>query len=336
MSELHNQVVAWMRSRPDITASGLSAHTTLGKSTVNNYLNGRQPETERIRSEMARVMLLIKQGDILQPGGGRALVLTEEHAETVGRVVMRSQFYETETVRRIAQILEYCRDQATIGVVTGNYGCGKTEAVNAWRRGAGRTTEAIIFEFSIFSSSNIISFIQELAEGLGLPSACGTSYAVKIFRAIVNRLREHPSLLLFDQAEMARPNVLQAIRQIHDRTRAEGVGVVLLAAPVLLAHLEKSRAEDLGAVSSRIGVWASLEGVTRNEMASILKAEGIVNVDEAAFDLWWKATGRSMRRLIAAIDLVKARHAGKRITEKTVEGIAGNLWGMTVHDREAA
>jgi DNA polymerase III delta subunit len=65
-------------------------------------------------------------------------------------------------------------------------------------------------------------------------------------------------------------------------------------------------------------------------MAAIIRQEGITDVEPAAFDLWWRATGGSMRRLLRAIDLLKAKHAGKRITEKTVESVAGFLWGMNI------
>jgi hypothetical protein len=70
--------------------------------------------------------------------------------------------------------------------------------------------------------------------------------------------------------------------------------------------------------------------VTRHEMAAIAKQEGVADVDEAAYDLWWKATGGSMRRLMAAIDLLRSKHAGKRVTEKTIAGVASHLWGMSV------
>jgi RPA family protein len=70
--------------------------------------------------------------------------------------------------------------------------------------------------------------------------------------------------------------------------------------------------------------------MSRPEMAAILRLEGITDIDEAAFDLWWKATNGSMRRLMRAVDLVKSKHQGKRITEKTVAGVASHLWGMHV------
>jgi hypothetical protein len=54
-------------------------------------------------------------------------------------------------------------------------------------------------------------------------------------------------------------------------------------------------------------------------MAAIVKAEGITDVEEAAFDLWWRAPAGSMRRLMATMDLLKTKHAGKRVTEKTIQ-----------------
>jgi hypothetical protein len=111
---------------------------------------------------------------------------------------------------------------------------------------------------------------------------------------------------------------------LWDHTNAAGVGVVILAAPILLARLNKM--PDLGALASRIGIFAPLSGLTKSEMAAIVKEEGLSDIDDAAFDLWWKQTGGSMRRLMRAIALIKAKHAGKRITERTVAGVASHLW----------
>jgi hypothetical protein len=110
------------------------------------------------------------------------------------------------------------------------------------------------------------------------------------------------------------------------------VGVVLLSAPILLTRMNQSRVADLGALTSRVGIWAPLVGLQRAEMAAIVKHEGFTDIDEAAFDLWWKATAGSMRRLMRALDLLKAKHAGKRITEKTIAGVASHLWGMALSE----
>jgi hypothetical protein len=97
--------------------------------------------------------------------------------------------------------------------------------------------------------------------------------------------------------------------------------------------MTQSRVADLGALTSRVGIWAVLSGLGKSEMAAIVKQEGFTEIDEAAFDLWWKATAGSMRRLMRALDLLKAKHAGKRITEKTIAGVAGHLWGMRLESK---
>jgi hypothetical protein len=37
-----------------------------------------------------------------------------------------------------------------------------------------------------------------------------------------------------------------------------------------------------------------------------------------------------MRRLMASVDLIKAKHSGRPITEKTLAGVAGHLWGLNI------
>jgi hypothetical protein len=65
-------------------------------------------------------------------------------------------------------------------------------------------------------------------------------------------------------------------------------------------------------------------------MAAIVKQERFTDMDEGAFDLWFKATAGSMRRLMRSLDLLRARHDGKRIGEKTIAGVGGMLWGMNL------
>jgi DNA transposition AAA+ family ATPase len=327
-SEVRERGLALLQSRPDLSTADIAAHTALGTSTVTKFFSGWQPGTERIVREVERVLNLAEQGEILQPGGGRALMVMEQR-EPKRRVTSKRGFYQTETVRRVAEVIEYCREEAAIGVVTADYGVGKTEAVSAWRRGPGRTADVVVFEFDEFTASNKVSFISSLAEAMGLSdSRCGLADGARVFRTVVEELRAHPHVLIFDQCELCRPRVCQVIRQLWDHARDAGVGIVLLGAPVMLQRLKTMR--DLGALESRVGVYAPLAGVSKPEMAAIVKAEGITDVEDEAFNLWWRATGGSMRRLMATLDLLKGKHAGKRITERTIGGLAGHLWGLKV------
>jgi len=321
----------FMATRPDLAYADLTQYTTLADCTLRSFARAAIPGGREVIEQVQHVLKSARSGDILQPGGrGDAVVLAEDTTARVRRVAKRANFYTTQTAKRVAEVLEFASEHSAIGVITADFGAGKTEAVNAWRRGAGRQTETLYFEFDEFSSSNKVDFVQEMATILAVPFVAGSQIAGKVFRDVCAHLREHPALLIFDQCETVRVRVCQVIRQIWDRAHEAGVGIVMLSAPILLARMTGSRVADLGALTSRVGVWAPLTGVSRGEMAAIVKQEGITDVEEAAFDLWWKATAGSMRRLMRAIDLLKAKHAGKRVTERTVTGIAGHLWGMSI------
>jgi DNA transposition AAA+ family ATPase len=327
---LRDRIKRFLAARPDVGILDLVHCSTLCDAAGRNFLSGHLPGGTEVVSELTRVMDLAEAGDLLPPGGrDGGVVISEEAPARVRRVPKRGNFYRTETVRKIAEVLDFCAENCTIGVVTADYGVGKTEAVKAWRRER-PGVETLIFEFDEFSSANKVELVHQLAGMLGVDVAPGQQSGGKVFRAVCERLRENPCLLILDQCETVRARVMQIIRQIWDQTHEYGVGVVILAAPILRTRMMVSRMADLGALTSRVGIWALLNGVSRAEMAAIVKQEGIEDVDEAAYDLWWRSTGGSMRRLMRAVDLLRAKHSGKRITEKTIAGMAGFLWGMPV------
>jgi DNA transposition AAA+ family ATPase len=324
------EVRDWMKLRPDVTAAHIAQYTTLSDTAVRGWIAGAFPGGREVVGQILSVVRKAKAGEVLTPGSHQSVVLTVDEQEAVRKVARAGKFYETQTVKRIAEVLDYCVEQCAIGVVTADFGVGKTEAVKAWRRKKAGKVESVVFEFDEFSSTNKVDFVRIMARHFGLAHEVGSQNGGLVFREICAYLREHPCLLIFDQCETVRPRVMQVIRQIHDRTADAGVGVVMLAAPILLARLISGKVSDLGALSSRVGIWAPLSGLTRGEMAAIVKQEGFAEMDEAAFDLWWKATGGSMRRLMRSLDLLKAKHQGRPISEKTIAGVGGMLWGMNL------
>ena len=329
--EVRGQVLAYLERRPDLTAADLSAHTKLAQSTCRHFMDGRNLITgqDGTAAEFARVLRLAEMGDIL-PAGASPVAITEAHPEAVARLRKAKDYYQIETVHCVATTLTYCAENALIGVVTGDYGIGKTEAVKAWRRGPGRKLASLVYEFNEFTAKNIVSFVQAIASLLDVPITLGSNNGGRVFEAVVEALIDAPCLLILDQCETVSPRVMQIVRQIHDRTRDAGVGIALLASPVLMERLKGARIRDLGALSSRVGVWTQLRGLSAAEMGSILKAEGISRVDDDAFRMWHRAVGGSMRRLMSSVTLIQSKHAGKAITERTVAGVAASLWGMTL------
>ena len=331
--QLRTEVQTFLASRPDLNQGSLAQFTNLTPSSIHGFVSGQRPASQLISAELRRVLDQARAGEILTPGSPSSVTIAESHSRRVRRVRKVGTFYEIETVRRVAEILDYCAENCAIGVITGGFGVGKTEGVRAWRRKAA-APESVVFEFDEFTASNKVQTVLMMCEAFGLETRVANQNAGSAFRALCAWLRENPCLLIFDQCEMLRPRVCQVIRQIWDRTSDAGVGVVMLAAPTMLTRMLAGRMADMGALTSRVGVWAPLSGLSRAEMSAIVKQEGFTDVDDAAFDLWCKATGGSMRRLMRSLDLLKAKHQGKRLSEKTIIGVAGMLWGMQLQEGE--
>jgi type II secretory pathway predicted ATPase ExeA len=330
MNDIVERVKGFLAERPDVAPDRFAACTKFAPSTLRHVLDGMREPSADVTAELARVLRLALAGEVF-PAGAGAVALPEGHARPILPVRRPRDIFLTETLRKVGRGLTYCAEHAALGVITATYGAGKTMSVRHWREfGEGRGIESVVFEHSDFSASNSIDFVESLADLVGAEYKRGCHNGGRTMRALCAHLVEHPALLIIDQAEAVRGRVMQITRQIWDRTHDAGVGMVLLAAPVLMERLQASRISDLAALSSRVGMWVQLRGLSESEMAAILKAERITTVDEAAFRTWYRAVGGSMRRLMASVDLIQAKHAGKQITERTLAGVAAYLWGLNI------
>lgn len=317
-----------LERRPDITTARLAtAIPGLSRATVFFYISGQYEPTSDTDKHFERVLNQIEAGEIFRADEPAPLQITEE-VSTARRLPRKRGFYVIDTTRRVRQLLNYCDEQAVIGICTADFGAGKTESIRHWRESDGHKVEHILFEFDDFSGRNVLDFIGCLASQLNLPVQPNMHTGGKVLRACIEALERRPMLLIFDQCEMVAPRIFQIIRQIWDKTRCAGVGVAIFAAPMLVERLEKSRMRDLGALCSRVGIWATLTGVQKSEVSAILHQEGIAQIDDGATDLVWRAAAGSMRRLMAISDLLASKHAGKAVTERTIAGIAKHLWGL--------
>ena len=325
------RLMSLLERRPEISPAQILSLTTVNKSTFYKWLEGKPHVSgASFDAEMEELLNRIDSDDILALSD-HAITVTEDAPAARKRVRRQRDFYVTSTAEKISQVLTYCADQAAIGVITGDYGVGKTESLRFWMRKKGREIDHFYFEFDEFSARNIVTFIDALADRLGLETGKrGSSNAGRTFRAICEQLNRTAQLVILDQCEACAPRVLQIIRQIWDSCRESGCGVVLLASPLLMAKLQRSQMKDIGALTSRVGVWAQLRGVSREEAMNIVRQEGLQQIADDAFDLLWKATGGSMRRLMAVTDLLVSKHGNKAITAQTIAGVAGHLWGLTI------
>ncbi len=337
IDELRKWFWDFLDRRTDLTASHIAAYSAMARSGCEAFLSRRMAESGRVVSEkmvyeFRRIRQLIESGEILRPEAS-ALTVQRDSAMSAARRSRprRRDLYKTENVAKIAQVLDYCAENAAIGVVTADYGVGKTTAVQHWRLNTGLTTPNCYFEFDEFSRCNINDCLHLLAELVGAQT--GRRRGADTMRSVTRYLCDSPMLIICDQCETVKPRVLQMIRQIWDGSRHAGTGIVLLSSPLLAERLHApTLKKEIGALTSRVGVWAQLQGVDKAEASGILQQEGVKDIEPAALDLLLRMSQGSMRRLMAAIDLLIAKHSGKRVTERTIEGVASNLWGMQTID----
>ena len=163
------------------------------------------------------------------------------------RTVAEPGVLRTQTVKRIAEVLDYCADQCAIGVMTADFGGGKTEAVKAWRRGTRERSRAWCSS-SMSSPAPTRSTSCVFWRG---SSAWRMKWIAERRHRVPGHLRVPARESVpadFRPVRTVRPRVCQIIRQIWDRTNDAGVGVVMLAAPILLARLMAGKMVDLGAL----------------------------------------------------------------------------------------
>lgn len=336
-TELRQWLWRYLEEHPDLAASGLAAYVSISRSAAEAFLSRRIEESylkygSKGYDEFAQLRRQIEAGDIDPTRSNSVDVLRQPATRSRSKQqLVRRPFYTTPTASRIFQVLDHCADRAIIGVISADYGVGKTSAVRQWRTTTGIETPNCYFEFDEFTRRNVRDFIKRLCEVVG---ADRPARGHEQMRAVIRFLCENPMLVIFDQCEVVTPAILQIIRQIWDGSSHAGTGIVLLASPLLRLRLETPRLrQEIGSLSSRVGVWLALDGVDRASAAAIIRQEGIVKIDDAAIDLLVRMSRGSMRRLMAATDLLAAKHAEKTVTAHTVEQVAEHLWGMQVDPR---
>ncbi|MDR3701997.1 MAG: hypothetical protein P4L56_20280 [Candidatus Sulfopaludibacter sp.] len=124
VNRAREEVREWMRARPDVTAADIAQYTTLSDGTVRAWISGSFPGGHQVVDGILSAIQKAKAGDILAPGGHESVTLLVDDRKRVRKVQQTGKFYETQTARRIGEVLDYCAEHAAIGVATANFGVG--------------------------------------------------------------------------------------------------------------------------------------------------------------------------------------------------------------------
>lgn len=313
----------------ELTPSLIADHVGVTRSSVQRWMNGHL-KSAAMDASVSTFIGRVEGGEISLSPIPRGALRVEDIVDLAPRPAARRQgprmHYELEITRRVWKALDYCHDESKIVFVDAVFGGGKTHAIREWIRA--RKANVVRLEFNQFIISNRKCFIARLARALGLEARGIASWAGdQLFQAVIDRLNAEPALLIFDQAEGAREPVLQVIRQIWDHTHESGVGVAIFAQKTLYERLRCGSGREVGALTSRIGLWARLDGITYREMVDVLRQEGFKDIDERALMSMWKGVASSTRVLFNAIEMLRAKHKGSAVREGDVDKLIATLRG---------
>jgi len=171
----------------------------------------------------------------------------ERHRERLKTPKKVIKFIPTSISERVFEIGRICHLDEELGVVYGNAGIGKTEAIKQYAR---MNSDVIFIESDLGVTAKIL--FSELHKRVGLD---GRGCLHDLFEDVVSRLKESGRLIIIDEAEHLPYRALELLRRVYDKA---SVGVLLVGMPRLIANLRGRRGE-YAQLYSRVGIAGKLD-----------------------------------------------------------------------------
>lgn len=243
---LQGQVADFMQThtKPDgspINQSDIARAVGVSVSTINQWLNNKYP------------------GDVTTLEESVIDFLKREEEKRI-KPKLQLKFAKTTTAMAVQTVCRLSHIDGDLGVVCGDAGVGKTEAV---RNYAKRQSSVILIEAHLgYTARNLF---QELHKRVGYDGTPGSIN--KLFNDIVDKLTDSGWLIIIDEAEHLPYKALELLRRVHDKA---GVGVVLCGMPRLVSNLRGKKGE-YAQLYSRVGTYRALEKLTEEDVAKLVK-----------------------------------------------------------------
>lgn len=184
------------------------------------------------------------------------------------------QFVMTRTASRIWEILEFCQATPTIGVVIGNAGVGKTQALRGYQKQYPQTTWIATM---MPCHASIYASLCEIARSLGL---FRDGRASALTMRILERLQGTRGMLMIDEAQHLPVEALDQVRGLFD---AAGIGIVLAGNRQLDANMGLERRRDqLAQIASRVGIRFRRDRALKADIETMLDAWAVQGEAERA------------------------------------------------------
>lgn len=222
------------------------------------------------------------------------------------------EFVMTSVAQRVFEICRLCHLDVEIGVVYGEAGIGKTEAIKEYTK---RNSDVILIESDLGITAKTLFF--ELHKKVGMDGRGGLHY---LFEDVVARLKDSGRLIIADEAEHLPYRALELLRRVYDKA---SIGILLVGMPRLIANLRGKKGE-FAQLYSRVGVASRLESLDIEDTEKIVSSvlPGSNGIGRAFHEVSFGNARRLSKLLLRSVrvaEINNMQHVTPEIIRETVK-----------------
>ena len=259
--------------------------------------------TKGSQNQAARTLRQVSGATISQVLNGNWDLISDEMWRTIASQIGHDangwQVIPTEGYNRMYHLLRDAQQNALVLAVTGDAGCGKSQAVKQY---AAENQNVIVLSCSEYWNRKL--FLNELLRALGRTDYIGNTVGEMVAEAMLRLKRLENVVLVLDEADKLNDQVLHFFITIYNQLEDQ-CGIVLCATPYLEKRIKRGvqgNRKGYREIYSRIGrKFIPMPVVNDSTIADVCEANGITDratiariIDDSDCDL------RRVKRLVHA------------------------------------